>query len=515
MAACPLAQDGGPLLIGCDIGTSAVKAVLATATGVPVAQHATEHPMRRPRPGWAENDPDDWYRGVATAVRELLTDVAVSSRQIAAIGIVAQREPVVLLDASGTPLGPSISWTDRRTAAEAAEVSDRFGRTWLIQTTGMAPIPGATLTHLVWLQRHRAEEFAQTKRIVFAKDYVVERLTGVRGTDVSTPGRSLMLDIRSREYSAEICEAFDIDVATLPAICHRSWEPIGELQRGPAQQLGLSPGTMVATGGADDASAALGAGAIEPGELCVGSGTAASWRTVLDAPRSDLRGRGDVAPHVVPDRYIFEVAIESTGSSLRWLRETFGPDRTFEQLIEEAAPVAPGSDELMFFPYVDGANRAPHYLPDASGAFLGILSGHTRAHFVRALLEGISYQYPPTMAIVGSLARLRTPVVTGDAESSSKTWNQIKADVLGVPLCVPRIAQLAACGSAILAGVAAGVFADIPTGLRALVRPARTFEPDPARHAVYDELRTAYERAFELIASPALIRRRTHDHEYG
>jgi sugar (pentulose or hexulose) kinase len=205
---------------------------------------------------------------------------------------------------------------------------------------------------------------------------------------------------------------------------------------------------------------------------------------------------------VVPDRYIFEVAIESTGSSLRWLQETFATDRTFAQLIDEAAGVDPGADGLQFFPYVDGAGRAPHYLPGASGAFLGIVSGHTRAHFVRALLEGVAYQYPPTMAIVASLAPVRPPVVTGDGEALSAAWNQIKADVFGVPLCVPRIAQLAAAGAAILGGVAAGVFADVSSAARAIVRPARTFEPDPRRHAAYDELRAAHERAFALIAPP-------------
>src|SRR5579871_3411739 len=194
-------EDGEPLLIGCDVGTSAVKAVLTTARGDLLAHRLAEHPMHRPRPGWAENDPDDWYSGVAATIRGLLSDTAITPGRIAAIGVVAQREPVVLVDAAGDALGPSISWTDRRTAAEAREVCDRFGRTWLIEKTGTAPVPGTSLTHLMWLRRHRSDEFCRARRILFAKDYVIERLTGERGTDVSTPGRSLMLDLERGDYS--------------------------------------------------------------------------------------------------------------------------------------------------------------------------------------------------------------------------------------------------------------------------------------------------------------------------
>jgi xylulokinase len=494
-------DDEQLLLIGCDIGTSAVKSILTSAGGELLGRSVTEHTMHRPRPGWAENDPEDWYRGVAATVRALIADARVDAGRVAAVGIVAQREPVVLIDRTGRSLTPSISWTDRRTAVEAREVSDRFGRTWLIQTTGMAPVPGSTLTHLLWLQRHRQPEWEQTRRIMFAKDYILHRLTGELGTDVSTPARGLMLDLARNDWSTEICDVFGIPLERLPTIDRAPWEPMGELQSGPAQELGLRAGTTVAVGGADDAAATLGGGAIDPGQLCVGTGTATNWRSVLDtAARPDLSGRGDVAPHVVPQRYIYEVAIESTGSSLRWLRETFALGIPFAELIDAAGRVAPGADGLLFYPYLDGAGRAPHYRPDATGSFLGIVSGHTRDHLVRALLEGVAYQYPATAKIVSSRSRIRAPIVTGDGEARSDVWNQLKADVLGMSLRVPRIVELAAAGAAILAGVAAGIFADAEEGVRALVRPAKTFDPDPARHAAYRDLRAEHERVFRHFA---------------
>jgi xylulokinase len=499
----------GSILIGCDIGTSAVKAVLTSTDGELIGRQVVEHAMHRPRAGWAENDPEDWYRGIIKTVRGLLHDASIPTDRVAALAIVAQREPVVLADAEGRALTPAISWTDRRTAGEVDEIRGRFGREWLIQKTGMLPVLGASLPQLVWLQRNQPREWRATRRILFAKDYAVQRLTGRVATDVSTPGRSLMLDLARGDWSAEICESFEIDIDLLPPISHKPWELIGSLQPAMARELGLAPGTPVATGGADDAAATLGAGAIEPGDMCVGTGTGTNWRSVLHAPEPDLAARGDLAPHVVPDRYILEVANESTGASFRWLREALAPDQSFAALIEEAGRVAPGADGVMFFPYVDGAGRAPHYLEGAKGSVLGIVSGHTRAHMVRALLEGIAYQYPPTMEIVGSLGAVTPPVTTGDGEARSTVWNQIKADVLGVPLRVPRVVELAAAGAAILAGVAVGVFADVAAGVQAVVRPERTFAPDPARHALYAELRADYEHVFSLITPSS------HQKEYA
>jgi len=274
----PVADPELPLLLGCDVGTSAVKTVLLDSGGTLLARRIAEHPMRHPRPDWAENDPDDWYRGVATTVRGALADAAVDPARVVALSVVAQREPVVLVDGRGAPLTPSISWTDRRTADEARIVIERLGREWLIETTGTTPIPGTSLTHLLWLRRHQPDAWRRARHILAAKDYIVWRLTGAIATDPSTPGRSLMLDLRRGEWSHDICCAFEIDIERLAPIRERPWEVVGTLSAGAAQALGLPTALPIAMGGADDAAAALGAGAIEVGEICVGGGTAANWR---------------------------------------------------------------------------------------------------------------------------------------------------------------------------------------------------------------------------------------------
>jgi xylulokinase len=499
----------GPVLVGCDIGTGAVKTILASCDGTLLARSSAEHPMHHPRPGLAENDPDDWYRGLSRTIREALAAAAVDPARIAGLGVVCQREPVVLTDAAGLPLAPSISWTDGRATAEADEVAARFGRDWLIETTGMAPTHGMSLAHLLWYRRHRGDMWRSVRRVRFAKDYVLHRLTGCDATDPTTPSRSSLLDVRGLRWSEEICDGVGIDPGLLAPIAGRPWERVAELPAAAAEELGLRSGLPVAMGGSDDASATLGCGAIEPGQACVGTGTAANWRTVMRGYRADHSARGDVSPHVVPDRYLYEVAIESTGSSLRWLRDVLGGPASqagFDQLVGEAAGVACGADGLVCFPFVDGASRAPRYAEAARAAFLGIASGHTRGHLVRAMLEGIAYQYRATMSILtrpgahpGPLSA-SDPIGIGDGEARSPVWTQLKADVLGTPLRVPRIADLAAAGAAILAGLAAGVFTDAAEGVARLVRWDRQYDPDPGRSAAYRELSAAYDLAYERVA---------------
>jgi sugar (pentulose or hexulose) kinase len=465
--------------------------------------------MHHPRPGWAENDPEDWYQGLIRTVRAAVAASAVDPAEVAGLAVVCQREPVVLADAVGHPLAPVISWTDLRATAEASEVADRLGRDWLVQTTGLTPSPGMSLAHLLWIQRNRPGLWHSVHRIQFAKDYLLHRLTGYPATEPTTPSRSGLLDADRQQWNEEICDTFGIHPGLLPPIGAQPWECAAGLPAGSAQQLGLRAGVPVALGGSDDGAATLGCGAIRPGQICVGTGTAANWRTVLPSWQPDLSGRGDVSPHVVPGRYIHELAIESTGSSLRWLRDVLiGPSSGqggFDELIRSAAEVPCGADGLLCFPFVDGAGRAPRYAAGARGAYLGAVSGHSRGHLARAMLEGIAFQHRATLALAGYRAEdgpasPADALSTGDGEARNPVWNQLKADVLGVPLRVPTIPDLAAAGAAILAGIAAGVFADAAAGVARLVSWNRQYNPDPRRSAIYAKLNARYEVAYQQVA---------------
>jgi xylulokinase len=492
-------------LLGVDLGTSSVKAVAVDLDGHLLARSSVEHPMHHPRPGWAENDPEDWYAGVVGAVRRLLAEDAVPADAILGLSVVSQRDPMVLLGAGMKPLTPAISWTDRRTEGEVLELNELFGREWLIDRTGVVPIAGLTLPILRWTQRHLPDVWRRTRSLLFAKDYVLHRLTGARQTDISMPARSVMYDVRRDDWCDEICSRAGIDLELLPPVAGRPWERLEELGAHAASELGLRPGIPLAVGGADDCAAALGAGAVGTGDLCAGTGTSSDWRMVVDGCRPDAdAARGDLARHVVDDRFVFSVCIESTGSSLRWFRDAFPPPgatgvETYPDLIASAASVPAGADGLSFYPFVDGGRRAPWYVDGATGAFLGIVSGHTRAHFVRAILEGIAFQYPPTLELIKPPGPFSGSLAVVDGESRNPLFNQLKADVLGLPIRTLEVAESAALGSALLAAQAAGVVPDAPSAVERLVHFDRVYEPDPDATARYRELRAAHEQGLDAL----------------
>jgi sugar (pentulose or hexulose) kinase len=406
----------------------------------------------------------------------------------------------VLLDQAMRPLRASIAWTDQRSEADLAEFVGRMGRPWLIGRTGVLPIAGLGLPTLLWIMRNEPEIWSATRRLLSPKDYVLYRLTGLVGTDVSTPTRSVMNDLDSDGWSAEICSAAGIALDLLPEPAWQPWQRITELDTDAASLLGLPPGVPLAAGGGDDPSATLGAGAVDTGDLCAGTGTSSDWRLVTDTARPDTAlARGDVARHVVRDRYLFEVCIESTGSSLKWFRDAFGGGASYAQLVEEARDVRPGADGVTFLPFVDGAKRAPWYLDGAAGGFFGIASGHTRAHLSRAVLEGVAFQYPPTLELISPGRARARPITLVDGEAHAEVWNQMKADVTGVPIRTTAIRESAALGAAILAGQAVGAFADASAGVQRLVRFDRVYQPDPQRHARYTELRGRYQATLDAI----------------
>jgi xylulokinase len=481
-------------LLGVDIGTGSVKALAVALDGRPLAAACVEHPMLHPRPGWAENNPDDWLRGVIHAVRQLVATDGVNTQGVLAMCVVSQRDPWVLLDGAMRPLRAAIAWTDQRSEPELAELTGRMGRSWLIERTGVLPIAGLGLPCLLWIQSHEPQIWATVRRLLSPKDYVLYRLTGRVGTDVTTPTRSVMNDLRTESWSAEICSAAAVAMDLLPEVCWQPWDRIAELDARAARLLGLPRGLPIAAGGGDDQGAALGAGAVEVDDICAGTGTSSDWRLVTDAMQPDTElERGDLARHVVAGRYVFEVCIESTGGSLRWFRDTFGAGASYAQLVEEAQTVPPGAGGLSFLPFVDGAKRAPWFLSGATAGFLGISSGHTRAHLSRAILEGIAFEYPPTLELIAPGRDQNRPITLVDGEAHAGPWNQMKADVLGIPIRTTVIRESAALGAAILAGQSVGAFADAASGVRRLVRFDRVFEPDQARHEEYARLRSRYE----------------------
>jgi xylulokinase len=496
-------------LLGVDLGTSSAKALLVDTEGNLVGQASVGYRMFRPRPAWAEHDPTDFYEAVVAAVRAVVQAAEVSVASVAGLAIVAQREPPVLLNERMEPCARAISWTDQRGASDIQRFAERFGPERYMDLVGLLPNAGSTLASLLWMQRCTPDVLTEAQHLLFPKDYVLFRLTGEMLTDISTPGRSGLLDIRRFDWSEEVCAAAGVELSLLPRIAARSGDVWGALGPHAASELGLPTGTPLAVGGGDDPAAALGGGAIHEGDLCAGTGTASSWRIVSDQRRPDRAGLTELAPHVIRDVVIREASITGTGSSMRWCRDHLMPDISiaateagedpYVRLIRLAQDAEPGAGGVFFYPYLEGS-LVPRFDPDATGIFFGITGGIERRHLIRAVIEGITFQYALAVEMLRSTGEAIDFITVVDGEAESRMWSQLKADVIGIEVRVPRITRAAGLGAAILAGLATGVFATVEDAVAAMISDHETFSADISQHQRYGEIRQRYEEVYACIS---------------
>ncbi|WP_182883245.1 xylulokinase [Microbispora sp. H10949] len=478
-------------LIGADVGSSALKAALVHPEQGVVAISEQTYPMHRPHPDWAENDADDWYRALARAIPHVLSSAGVSAREVSALCLVGQRDIAVLLDEAGRVLAPVIHWTDRRDPEETSALYDGLGREALIERSGTLPIPGLVLANLTWTRRHQPEVWRRVRHALQPKDYLAYRLIDDVGTDPTGPTRSVLNDWRTGTWSPESCAAAGIPCEILPDVRYAPWEPRGELG-GAAHEIGLLPGTVLVAGGGDDPAAALGSGVIDPGDVSIGTGSSMSWRAVDSRPRFDPTGIVGLMPHVVPDRYLHEMVAVGSGTTLRWLRSTFGGALDYAELIAGAREIARGSDGLLCFPYVEGAT-VPVQDDQVRAAYHGISGHHRLPHFVRATLEGIAYQYPALLDVLRERGLRVDTMTISDGEARSSDWNQIKADVLDQPLVPALRVEAPSIGAAILAGLGTGAFSSARQGVDQVVEVSPRVEPAVEGADRYRELRRQWE----------------------
>ncbi|MPY55871.1 xylulokinase [Streptomyces spongiae] len=486
-----------PWLIGADVGSSCLKAALVHPQRGVVAVSEQHYPMYRPHPGWAQNDPEDWYRALARAIPAALAQADVAASDVGALCLVGQRDIAVLTDEAGRALAPVIHWSDRRAPDETTTAYDRLGRRRLVDITGTLPIPGLVLPNLLWTRRHQPDLWRRVRHVLQPKDYLALRLTGDIGTDPTSPTRSILNDWRTETWSEELCDVYGIPRELLPEVKYRPWQVRGELGTA-AHEIGLVPGTPLVAGGGDDPAAALGSGVIEPGGVSVGTGSSMSWRAVAERPVLDPTGMLGLMPHVVPDRYLHEMVAVGSGTTLRWLRGAFGANAPYEELIAGADEVGPGSDGLLCFPYIEGAS-VPIQDDHVRAVFHGISGHHGLPHFVRATLEGIAYQYPALLNALTERGLRMTSLTISDGEARSTAWNQIKADVLGHPLVPALRVEAPSIGAAILAGVGSDAFATPREGVDAVVRVDPPIQPVPASHHTYQDLRLHWERTRDQV----------------
>jgi xylulokinase len=454
------------VIVGLDVGTTGVKALAVSATGEVVARAEREYPLSTPRPGWAEQDPEDWVRAAQEALAEL--------PDAEAVGLSGQMHGLVCLDAGDRVLRPAILWNDGRTAEECREIEERVGLARLIELTGNRALTGFTAPKLLWLRKHEPETYDRIASILLPKDYVRLRLFGERAIDAADASGTLLFDVARRRWSDEVCAALDVPTAWLAPV-HESTE-IG--------------------GAGDQAAAALGVGVVAPGPLSVVLGTSGVVFSALPAYAADPEARAHTFCHAVPGGWHAMGVMLSAAGSLRWLHDVVGD--SFDRLVADAEAWPPAVEGLTFLPYLAG-ERTPHADPAARAAFSGLSIRHDRGALVRAVLEGVAYGLRDCLEVLRGLGVSPTVGRVSGGGARSDLWLRIVASVLRLPLERMENEEGSAFGAALLGGVRAGVFASAEEAVAACVRPLETVEPDPVWADVYD---SGYERFRALY--PAL-----------
>jgi xylulokinase len=475
-------------LLGIDISTTGNKALLVSANAADAGQvigaAVCENPISTPKPLWSEQDPVDWWRGIQVAIRQVFSETGVRGEQVIAVGLTGQMHGLVLLDKDGQVLRPSILWNDQRTGAQCDWITQTVGLDNLLSWTGSPALTGFTAPKVLWVRDNEPEVYAKAAHILLPKDYIRLKLTGVYASDMAGASGMTLLDLGKRDWSEDILEALDIPAEWLPPT-HEGPEITGTISTEAAEATGLKPGTPVVGGGGDQAAGAVGVGAVQPGVVGLVLGTSGVVFAPTADPLFDQGGRLQAHCHAVPGRWHLMGVMLSAAGSLRWYRDTMAPGMGYDDLLAPAADIAPGSEGLVFLPYLTG-ERAPYPDPNARGAFIGLTVRHGVPHMTRAVLEGVAFGLRDSLELVqdAGLGKIDQVRVSGGGARSA-LWRQILADVLETELVTVNTTEGAAYGAALLAGVGADLWPDVDTACDSTIQVIDHVAPRAEQAARY------------------------------
>jgi xylulokinase len=466
------------MFLGIDVGTGGTRALLIDRTGKVLASHSAEHaPIHSEHIGWAEQDPEDWWRAAQIAIAGALK-AAVAAGDVEAVGLTGQMHGCVMLDATGEVLRPALIWCDQRTQPQCDWLNQTIGYERIIELTANPALPNFTLTKLLWVREHQPEIFTRIAHVLCPKDYVRLRMTGVYAMDMQEASGTLLLDVAHRRWSTEMAEAAGIPLAWLPPLFEGP-EICARISAEGAAATGLKVDTPVAAGAGDQGAGAVGMGILVPGSVSATIGTSGVVFAATAEPTLDPKGRLHTFCHAAPGVWHVMGVTNGAGLSFRYLKDTFFPARSYDELTALAANVPAGSDGLLWAPYLFG-ERTPHLDPEARAAFVGITASTTGAHFVRAVLEGVAFSLQDTFTLFAELGIPVERIRLGGGGARGPLWRQIQADVYGRAVELLEAEEGGAFGAALLAGTGVGAWASVEDACEATIRAAETIVPQRA-----------------------------------
>jgi xylulokinase len=494
--------------LGIDVGTGGTRALIMDERGTVVASASAEHQnFASPRPGWAEQDPRDWWQACGAAVRQALQSGKVRAEDIGCVGFSGQMHGAVLLDSADEVVRPALIWCDQRSEAQCRELEESIGRDALIRLTCNPPLTNFTVTKFLWVRENEPQNWARVAHVMLPKDYVRFRLTGDRAIDMADASGTLLLDVANRRWSAEVLAKTGIDQKLLPAL-FESPQICGKISAAGAEATGLRAGTPVVAGAGDQAAGAVGMGIARVGAVSATIGTSGVVFASTDRPALDPQGRLHTFCHAIPGRWHVMGVTQAAGLSLRWYRDQFGAASPgvqkkdgrdpYDVFAEEAAAAPAGSEGAFWAPYLMG-ERTPHLDPNARGALVGLTASHTRAHVIRAILEGVAFSLKDTFTIFEEMKIPVASIRLGGGGARSPLWRQIQADVYGREVEIVAAEEGAAYGAAILAGTGAGAWSSVEQACDAIVQVAKKITPNQKDSATMHQAYRTYRKIYPAL----------------
>ena len=486
--------------LGIDVGTGGSRAVLINADGEVIASATVEHKaFASPEIGWAEQNPEDWWKASSEAIRQILKNEHIKAEEIGAIGLSGQMHGAVFLDENDKVLRPSIIWCDQRTDKQCRDLTNKIGAKKLIELVSNPALPNFTLTKMLWVRENEPEIWNKTRTVLLPKDYLRFCLTGDKATDVSDASGTLLLDVQNRKWSIELLAAVEMSENLLPTV-YESAEITGTISAKCAAETGLKEGTKVVAGAGDNAAGAIGMGIVKTGAVSATIGTSGVVFAVTDKPSIDLRGRIHTFCHAVPHRWHVTGVTQAAGLSFRWFRDNFAANESYDDLVEGAKKIPVGADGLIWTPYLMG-ERTPHVDSSVRASLIGLTASHTKAHVVRAILEGVAFSLRDAIEIFKQLNIPIENIRLGGGGATSPLWRQIQADVYGQKVEIVATEEGAAYGAALLAGVGGGAWKTIEEACEKTIHVAEEIFPNEKSVGILNRQYKAFQKVYSSLES--------------
>ena len=486
-------------LLGLDIGTSGVKALLISIEGKIISSKTVSYPLATPHAGWAEQSPDDWWEATLNVIKQTVSDHSIASNQIKGVSLSGQMHSSVFLDEKLKVIRPAILWSDTRTSKQCQEIYAKAGGLdKLIHYVSNPALEGFTAPKILWLKENEPDNYKKVKHVLLPKDYIRYRLTGELFTEVSDAAGTLLFDVIKKRWSTGLLKKLEINRDFLPPVLN-SFDLAGKITKSIADKTGLHSGTPVIAGGADNACGAVGSGITEEGRVMVSIGSSGVVLAQSNNPQADQKGRIHLFNHACPDSWYMMGVMLSAGMSYEWLqKKLFNRSLDYTKLDQLAEEIEPGSEGLTFLPYLYG-ERTPHNDAHARGVYFGISGKHDQRHFIRSVLEGVAFALKDSLELIKDkdvkIKELR--MIGGGAKS--RVWRQILADILDEEINLLKVEEGPAFGAALIAGVGVDVYKNFTEAGNKTIKVERTIFPNIQNVERYQKHYQLYQRLYNSL----------------